>query len=501
MNRNIYRHINEGKDSETAEGDQMIIYVIAGCIFLGVLLVRALQFTSKQMTVEPVTDITIDKEAAHRLSRAIQFRTISHQDRTQFDRKEFQALHDYLEKAFPKVHSTLTRDLIEYSLLYTWKGRNQKLNPILLMAHLDVVPVEPGTEKDWECPPFSGEIKNGYIWGRGSMDIKEGVLGILEAVETLLGEGYSPDRTIYLAFGHDEEIGGHSGALNIASLLQKRGVSLEYVLDEGGSNTQGVVPYVASPVALVGVAEKGYITLELTVESEGGHSSMPPQSTAVGILAHAVDTLEKKRFLRKIKGITKQMFEYTGPEMPFARKVIFANLWLFSPLVKCYLAKFPRTDAIIRTTTAPTIIEGGTKENVLPTKVRAVINFRILPGETMDTVIQYVRKTVNDPRVKVTPLGEAWNPSVMPSLESESFTVLKKTIRQIFPGTVVAPYLVAGATDSRHYGKITTTIFKFVPMVIAAEDLTRIHGTNERISVENYENCVKFFVQLIRNSS
>lgn len=480
------------------------LIVAIGCVLVGgVVLLRALRFPSKQVEVAPVTDITIQaEEAAQRLSQAIQFKTISYQDPAQFDKKEFLGLHDYLEKAFPTLHGVLSKEVVgEYSLLYTWKGRSEKLNPILLMAHLDVVPVEQGTEPDWTYPPFEGRIAEGFIWGRGSMDIKLGVLGILEAVETLLKNGFQPERTVYLAFGHDEEIGGHHGASHIAALLQSRGVSLEYVLDEGGSLTKGIVPGVSAPVALVGIVEKGYVSLQLTVDAEGGHSSMPPRETALGIVSKAVYNLEENLLPGRIQGAVRQLFEYAGPEMSFTKKIVFANLWLFGWLVKRQLARSPETDAIIRTTTAPTIARGGTKENILPKNVRFIVNFRILPGDTVEKVINHARKTINDPRVKITPLEQAWEPSVVSDITSESFEVLQKTVRQIFPGTVVAPYMVVGATDSRHYAPLTRNVFKLVPLVATREDLNRVHGTNERISLEGYGQCIKFYVQLIRNSS
>jgi len=490
----------------SSQGDHMVyIYIvltIVGFVLL-VILIQTLRFTSKQVKVEPVTDVAVNaEEAAEHLSKAIQFKTISYQDPEQFDKKEFMGLHEYLEKTFPKVHATLTKEVVAgYSLLYTWKGTNRQLNPILLMAHMDVVPVEEGTEQNWMYPPFSGDIKEGYIWGRGSMDIKSGVLGILEAAEMLLNKGFQPVRTIYLAFGHDEEVGGRHGASHIAALLKSRNVSLEYVLDEGGAITKGVVPGISTPVALVGIAEKGYISLELTVEAEGGHSSMPPPETAVGTLAAAIHNLEKNRFPGKLEKIVRQLFEYVGPEMSFAKKMAFANMWLFSWLIKRQLAQTPKTDALIRTTTAPTIIGGGTKENVLPTKVRAVINFRILPGDTTESVMNRVKETLNNPQVKIRSLEQAWNPSPISDIASESFEALQKTVRQVFPETVVAPYLVTGATDSRHYAPLTRNVFKLVPFMVTAEDLTRVHGTDERISVKDYEGCVQFYVQLIRNSA
>ncbi|MGD2251128.1 MAG: M20 family peptidase [Candidatus Methanofastidiosia archaeon] len=480
-----------------------MLYAIAVVIiggFILVLVTRAVQFTSKQVTVPPVTDIKIDEKAASRLGKALQFKTISYQDPAKFDKTEFLNLHKFLKDAFPTVHSVLTREVIsDYSLLYTWQGTSDSDSPILLMAHMDVVPIEEGTEETWVHPPFSGEIKEGYIWGRGSMDIKCGVIGILEAVEHLLQDNFTPERTIYLAFGHDEEVGGPHGAKSIAATLKKRGINLEYVLDEGGVITQGVIPGVSAPVALVGIAEKGYISLELTVKSEGGHSSMPPKESGIGVLSKAIQKLERNRFPSRIQGVVTNLFEYTGPEMPFTKKLVFANLWLFKGMVKRQLAQAPKTNALIRTTTAPTIVNGGTKENILPKTVKGVVNFRILPGDTIDSVTARVKQVINDPRVDIKSLEQTWNPSPVSDIASDSFYILQKTVRQIFPNVVVAPYLVTGATDSRHYAVLTNNVFKLVPYLVTPEDLKRVHGTNERLSVTDYEKLVKFFVQLIKN--
>jgi carboxypeptidase PM20D1 len=479
-----------------------LLALTAVVILIIVALARTLQFTSKQVQVDPVVDIPVDKEVGNHLSKAIQFKTISYQEPEKFDKNEFFGLHTYLEKTFPNVHAALTKEVVnECSLLYTWKGTNPDINPILLMAHLDVVPVEPGTENEWSRPAFQGQIEDGYIWGRGTMDIKCGVLGILEAVEALLKKGFTPARTIYLAFGHDEEVGGHNGASHVAALLKSRNISLEYVLDEGGSITIGIIPGITAPIALIGIAEKGYVSLELTVETEGGHSSMPPPDTGIGILSKAITNLEKSQMPEGLQGVIKQMFNYIGPEMDFTRKMVFANTWLFSWLIKRQLRKSPETHAMIRTTTAPTIIEGGTKENILPKKVKSVINFRILPGDTIKNVVDHVRDTINDHTVKVHTVGQGWEPSPVSDILSPSFQALEKTIRQIFPDTVVAPYLVSGATDSRHYAVLTRNVFKFVPVVACSEDMKRVHGVNERISLKNYEQCVMFYKKLIRNSS
>jgi carboxypeptidase PM20D1 len=481
----------------------LVAITITLALLISVVLTRTLRFPSKQMEGDLIPAVAVDKnQVIEHLAQALRFQTVSHQDTAQSHDEAFIALHAYLEQAFPKVHAMLTKEVAgEYSLLFCWNGSKQDLKPILLMSHLDVVPVEPGTESSWTHPPFEGRIADGYLWGRGAIDDKAGVLGILESVEMLIGEGFHPRRTIYLAFGHDEEIGGQRGAMQIAALLQSGGVEPEYVLDEGGAIVEGIIPGLSAPIALIGIAEKGYVSLELTVESEGGHSSMPPPQTAVGILSAAIHRLENNQMPARMSGATRQLFEYVGPEMSFPMKSVFANLWLFGPLVKRQLTASPTTNATIRTTTAATMFEGSIKENVLPIKARAVVNFRILPGDSIGSVIEHVRQTINDPRVKIRLLaGFGSEPSVESDVNAPSFQMLQRTIRQVFPDVVVAPNLVLGATDSRHYAGLSRNLYRFLPIWISAVDLRRAHGTDERISVENYAQIVSFYRQLILNS-
>lgn len=472
-------------------------------ILVAILLVRAALSKSRQIEPDPMCEFKIDtKLISERLARAIRFKTISYQDPKKLEEKEFLGFHDFLKETFPEIHRQLQSEIIsKYSLLYTWKGADPNLKPILLMAHSDVVPVAPGTDDEWTQPPFEGSIADGYIWGRGTMDDKNSLMAILEATELLLGEGYRPRRTIYFAFGHDEEVGGRGGAEKIASHLKLKGIEFEFVLDEGGFITEGVVPGVSSPAALVGIAEKGYVSIELTVEGEVGHSMMPPRNTAIGILSTAIHKLEENQFPAKIKGPTRQFLKCLVPEMSFAMKVLLTNLWLFSPLVKRVFALSPGTNAAIRNTIAATIFEGGNKENVLPRKARAIVNFRIMPGDSIENVFRHVRKTVKDGRVKLnTQEFIKSEPSPVSSTDSQSFNILERTIRQVVPEALVAPFLFLATSDSRHYREITKNTYRFYPMRIGPEDTTRAHGTNERISVENFEEIVRFYIQLIRNS-
>jgi carboxypeptidase PM20D1 len=469
---------------------------------IAVMLVRTALFASKQPPILPAQPIQLDAvQASGRLAGAIRIQTVSFQDETQINHQAFLDIHEYLSQAFPRVHGTLTREIVgKYSLLYTWTGTNKELKPVLLLGHLDVVPVEPVTETDWPYPPFGGHIADGYIWGRGAMDMKVAVTGILEAVELLLAEGYVPHRTVYLAFGHDEELEGEAGAVPMAALLESRGVKPEYILDEGLVITDGILPGASAPVALVGIAERGYLSLELSSRCAPGHSYAPPPQTCIGIISAAIHNLERHPIKASLNGPTALMFDYVGPEMSLPNRLVFANLWLFRGLVEKRLASSPATNAAIRTTGAATIIHGGIKENVLPASATATINFRIRPGDSVANVVDHVRRVIADPRVTITPLPLSREPSPVTAADSSSFQLVASAIRQVFPETVVAPSLVTAATDARHYTGLTNNIYRFLPLRMGLEDLGRIHGTGERVSMENYAEIIQFYAQLIKNS-
>ena len=481
----------------------LLLLGLALLALVAVVLLRTVTVESKQIEVEPVVDLTVDANAAaQRLAGAVRFPTVSHEAGAQVESEAFLGLHRYLAESFPKVHATLSREVVAgYSLLYTWKGQDPSLPPILLMSHMDVVPVEPGTEGAWTRPPFSGDIADGYIWGRGTLDDKIGVLGILEGIELLLGRGFTPERTVYLAFGHDEEVGGTKGAAAMAALLAKRGVRPELIVDEGGLIADGMVPGLPKPVAMVSTAEKGFLSVELVAESEGGHSSMPPQHTAIGRLATAIQKLEENQMPSRIDGATKQSFEYLAPEMPFGTRMVLANLWLFGPVAEKQFAGEPASNARIRTTTAATVFQGGIKENVLPSRARAVVNFRILPGDTVEGVLAHVRATVG-PEIKVAKTGLIVNEaSPQSDAEAPGFSVLQRTLGEVFPGIVVAPNILSGGTDTKHYQGLSSNVYRFVPMRLGEGDMSRFHGTNERVAVDNYADAVRFYAQLVRNTA
>jgi carboxypeptidase PM20D1 len=473
-------------------------------LLLAVLVVRTLRFRPRHAEGTPLPPGEPAWEsAAEHLAGAVCFPTISYADMAQCDRQAFLGLHDYLAQSFPRVHAVLTREVVgEYSLLYTWPGREPQAKPIVLMAHLDVVPVEAGSEKDWTHPPFSGQIAEGYVWGRGAMDSKFGVIGALEAVESLLAEGFQPQRTVLLAFGCDEEVSGKTGARQIAALLEARGTVPEFILDEGGAVVQGVVPLLKKPVAVVAIAEKGHLSLELTVETAGGHSSTPPRQTTIGILSAAVARLERHRSPARLTGPMRLFFDTLGRELGWPLRLVLANLWLFAPLIERLAALSPEIDAMLRTTTAPTIMHAGVKDNILPLKAQAVVNFRIRPGETVDDVVAHVRRVLGKLPVRIGFYqgDPGWGPSPTADVTSPSYAHLQRTIGRLFPDAIVVPFLETGATDSRYFARLTPNVYRFAPMLASEADLNRVHGTDERVAVEDCRRGVGFYRQLIRGS-
>ena len=472
--------------------------------FVGILGVRTLMFSSKQMDVDPVPELAVDAAAAaERLAVAVTFKTVSYQDPAAFEADQFEGLNAFLERSFPRVHKTLRLERVnEWSLLYTWEGSDASLDPILLMGHTDVVPVVAESADDWEREPFGGMIHDGFVHGRGTLDDKGNVMAIFEAVELLLAEGAAPKRTVYLAFGHDEEVGGERGAVAIAALLAERGVRAAMVLDEGGAVVSNALPGIEAPVASIGVAEKGYLSVNLTVRTPGGHSSQPPSSTAIGVLSEAVSRLEANQMPGGIGPLVAGMFDYIGPEMPFGMRAMLANLWLTRPLVESQLGGSTLMNAFMRTTTAPTIFQAGVKDNVLPPEATATVNFRILPGDTRESVLAHVTRVVADERVVVeADLGFSSDPSAVSPSEGWAFETIARTVRQTMPEVVVTPYLVVAGTDARHYEGVSEHIYRFSPMALEGDDLARIHGTNERVSVEGYGAMIRYFHRLIMNAA
>ncbi|MGM5001450.1 M20 family peptidase [Tardiphaga sp. 538_B7_N1_4] len=480
-----------------------LIVIAAVLLLAGIVLVKTFSGGSRQLQVSAAAKAPVDEQAAaERLAEAIRFPTISNFLNPDQAAEPLRAMQAHLVASFPAFHAVAKREVVgNYSLLYTWEGNDPALKPIALLAHQDVVPVAPGTEKDWQQPPFKGVVADGFIWGRGSWDDKGNLYSILEAAEVMAKQGFRPKRTIYFAFGHDEEVSGTRGARAIAALLTSRGVKLDFVLDEGLLITEGILKGLDKPMALIGVAEKGYATLVLTAHGTPGHSSMPPRETAIGMMSAALTQLENKRLPMQIRGTVGEMFDTIAPEMSGFNRVVLSNLWLFKPLLLREFEKSGPTEATVRTTTALTIFKAGEQDNVLPGNAEATVNFRLLPGDTQASVTEHVRSAVSNDKISIAPFPGNTDPPPVTGTASASYRALNQTIREIFPGALVAPGLMVAATDSRHYTDVTDNIFRFSPVRATSEDLKRFHGTNERLSVANYADMIRFYRRLIENTA
>jgi carboxypeptidase PM20D1 len=482
----------------------ILIFLVAFIFLLAAfVLVRMLLFTRQSgITYLPheshLPELEVDAMAvAKNLSSVIKTETISHEDTAEDIKANFKVMQSQLAKQYPLTHSQLKKEIIDgFSLLYTWKGSNETLDPVVLMAHQDVVPADEHTLSEWTHTPFSGDIADGFIWGRGTMDIKNQLIAVFEAVEQLLRNNFQPERTVLLSFSHNEEVLG-SGAKAVVAHLKAKGVRVQSVIDEGGSIYNGMLPGVKGLSAMIGVSEKGYLSLKLQAQASGGHSSTPTSSTAIGILARAIDRLQNNLFPARVSAVLP-MFKGLGTAASPLMQLAFSNLWLFSGLIKAQLAARPEADATIRTTTAPTIIKGGVKDNVLPSVAEAVVNFRLLPGETIANACEHVRKVIKDERVTFEPMPEkAWEASPVSPVNSKAYQHLASVTNELFPGAAIAPYIMLGGTDSRNFCEVSDQVYRFSPIIVTREDVHRVHGVNERLSIESMHKMVGYFYRLI----
>ncbi len=473
-------------------------------LLVAVLVVRTLMFTSVQREAPPSTLAVEPGEVAARLGAAIRFRTIS--GPAGEGPAPFTAMQSWLAETYPGAHRVLLREAVDgINLVYTWGGSDPAQKPVLFIAHQDVVPVEAGTEGDWTHPPFSGRIApcgdepGDCVWGRGAIDMKAALVGLFEAVERLAQAGFKPRRTLVFAFGADEEVGGQ-GAAAIARLFEQRKVRFAWTLDEGLLITDGLMPGLDAPVALIGLSEKGYTTLELRARGEGGHSSMPPDTTAVGVLARAIERLEQDPFPRAIDGAVAEMFDRVGPEMGFGQRLAFANRWLFEPIIVGQLAGTPSTNALLHTTQAPTMLSASMQENVLPQVARAVINYRIHPRDSAASVLERVRAVVDDERVEVRRLegGTHIDPAPVASADGPGHRIVEAAIRASFPEAIVSSGLFIAATDTRHFFPLADDSYRFHPIRMKPADGARIHGTDERLRVADLAGLVRFYHHVLQ---
>ena len=482
------------------------LFVVFGLLAALVVAVagKTLFTTSQQLNIPAEKPVAVDASAAAaRLASAVKLQTISSVGDAEASADAFKALHQLIQTSFPKLHAALKRERVgSYGLLYTWQGSDSKAKPIALLAHQDVVPIAPGTEKDWQQPPFGGVIDGGFVWGRGAWDNKSNLMAQLEAVELLVASGFQPRQTVYLFFGQDEEVSGQLGAKVLANRFKAENIKVDFVLDEGALIIEGILKGLDKPAALVGTAEKGFLTVLLSATATPGHSSMPPptaQQSAIGMMSAALSRLDDQQFPVQIRGVAADMFNTIAPEMNLMNRVILSNLWLTRSIVQAQLAKSASTAAMLRTTTALTVINAGDRDNVLPGRANASVNFRLLPGDSTDDVIKHTLLAVGSAPIKADKAPGFSEPSKVARTDAPGYRAIAKTIRQLHPDVIVAPSLMLGATDARYFDDVADNVYRFSPVRAGPNDLVRFHGTNERITVANYAEMIQFYYQLLRN--
>lgn len=492
------------------------IHVVVGFLIgllITVVLIRTFTFDVRTDKGNACTDPQVENKGHSRIDlsknqqilenfrQALRFKTIS-LDKHLYSTDELTKFRIFVEKNFIHIHTSpfVKYEVVaNYSLLYTIQGLDPSLTPYMLASHFDVVPAP---SDGWHLDPFAAEIKDDFIYARGTVDDKHGVMGILEALEHALKTGFKPQRTFYLAFGHDEEVRGLDGAYAIGQLLKSRQVKLEYLLDEGLMVTNGLVKGTDKPVAMIGVVEKGQAVVVLSVNGTPGHSSFPPFESSIGILSAAVNKIEITPHPNKFgSGAEKATFEHLAPELSLPYKILLSNLWLFKPLVGWFLSLKPNTNALVRTVSAVTRFDAGIKDNIVPAFAQAVVNYRIHPSESVKEVIGFCRKIIQDERVQLN-VKYSMEASFTSPFGDDSFGyhTIKNSIQEVFENVIVVPGVMFANTDTRHYKELTKSIYRFSPGYLQPDMLSMIHGYNERISIWNYEKVINFYHHLILNS-
>src|SRR5258708_301818 len=474
----------------------LLAVLVLALLLAGLVLFNAFRAKRWPSTKAAALAALPDLALSH-MSEAIRIPTVSPEG-NQIDSAPFTAYRSFLQKCYPVLHQHLARTILEnYSYAYTWKGTDSSLLPIILVAHYDVVPVEASAVRLWTARPFGGEIKDSAIWGRGAVDDKASMVSILEATESLLQQGFTPHRTILLCFGHNEESSG-SGAKAIVAWLEQQQLRAELVVDEGGEITTNRFKDVKRPVAMIGVGEKGYVTFELSVEKPGGHSSKPDAETSIDILAKALVKLRSVPTpLRITPPLKELLLRISGSSENLMNKIALNNLWLFEGRVKSQLAAEPDSRAMISITIVPTIIESGVRENVVPSNAKAIVNSRILPGETYQEVEAFVRHAIGDDRVKIRIAGDfATDPSSTTDAGGVAFKKVEQAASAVMDDLIPAPFIMLAATDSRSYRAISDGVINFCPLT----DSKGFHGINERLPIKDFQRAIGFYKILIKDS-
>ena len=474
-----------------------IVFPIIVVIFLAVILIRAAMFKPKKAAQAPVPPVFVNGEkATNDLAEMIKCKTISHADESLDDETEFEKFEKLLPELFPAVFKKCSFEKVgNRGILIHWKGKNPE-SPSVYMSHYDVVSVE---ENDWEKPAFEGILDNGVLWGRGTLDTKGTLNGILQAAETLINEGFVPKNDIYFAFGGNEEVAG-DGSYGIVQLFKERGITPGFVLDEGGAVCTGVFPGVTQPIALIGLGEKGQMNVRYTVKGGGGHSSSPKAGGPIPRLSAACLRVEKSSFDFTLSKPAELLFDTAGRHSTFLYRVLFGNLWCFAPVLSLY-AKLSggEFNALVRTTIAFTQMTGSKGANVIPAHATMVSNHRIIPGETVESVVEHIKKVVDDDKIEIE-LINGNNPSVISDHNCEAYERVRSTVAETWQDAIVSPYLMVAGSDSRHWGEISDKVYRFSAMALTKEERGMIHGNNERIPVSTISRTVEFFDRMMKKS-
>lgn len=493
-------------------------------VILGLVLIVktcTYPFISHQNAYEyKVTEVPVSPEAIQRFAGGLRFATVNDADYMKTDFTPFKQFIEYLEKTYPKVHEQMKKEIINgYGLVLHWKGKSQELKPLLFLSHYDVVPAETKDKSDapvafrlddkalpaidsyqtqWDFPPFAGTVANGRIYGRGALDMKCMLFALMEASETLITEGFVPDQDIYFAFGNDEETSGLNGALKIADHFKKQGLQFDAVFDEGGLIDTSGLGKVERPVALIGVAEKGFLTLRLRVAGTGGHSSMPPAKSSLVMAAEIIERLNQQQMPSRIIEPIEAFLTNIGGEMDFTSRMAIANRWLLESALIKSLSGVATSNALVRTTTAITMAQGSDAPNVLATIAEVTINFRILQGDTVDGVINHVKKICEGYKVEMEVLSSR-EPSSISPIDTKGFRGIKNTLLKFFPDIHVTSYVTIGGTDAYKYQIVSNNIYRFMPLFLNQFEQQLFHNDNEHIKIGNYMITIEYFKELMKN--
>lgn len=505
----------------------ILLFVFLALILL--LIVRTYTYKFKKIESnsnnKEVVNTAPSEKSVRRFVGGIRIPTISNESYEETHFKPFDEFMKYLADSYPQVYKVMDTDTInKYGMTFHWKGKNRNLKPILFLSHYDVVPVvgyDPSTAiptdtifrltdkplppihayaEEWDYPPFSGAVANGRIYGRGTLDMKCMLFALMEGADNLITEGFQPERDIWFAFGHDEEVSGRQGALRIADYFKNRGMDFDAVYDEGGiiAAPGSAIESIKAPLGLVGVGEKGFLTLRLTVKGMGGHSSMPPKKSSLVYAAEIIEKLNSAQFPAQIITPIETFFDNIGNEMGFFSRMAIANQWLLKPLLLGTMEKSPASNALVRTTTAITMAKGSDAPNVLSSEAEVTVNFRILPGDSVSGVIQHVKKICEGYDIGMEVISQR-EPSGISPVNVRGFEIIQEEVAKIYPEAIVSSYITIGGTDSYKYQAVSNDIYRFMPLYLNQYEQRTIHNENEYISLENFGKIQWYFKELMKN--